>query len=244
MTTAIIPFTSKVYRDYHWRISSTGKILLLVCATGNHHYGISVFSPSPGSSDIINLHNHHLWTTDNPHGMVETSRQQQFSINVWAGIIGDCLLGPILLPQCLNGETYLVILQNTLPPLLKNVPLAIRQRVWLQYNGAPAHFCINVCQHLNNIFPRCWIGRGGPIAWPAWSPDINPLDFYLWGAAEKFCVHWVCSWYLDPSVACSHSLWCYLDTVWNIWMSEAIHGVTCACMHCIPWRPLWIFVVI
>ncbi|KAJ4434057.1 hypothetical protein ANN_16376 [Periplaneta americana] len=26
-----------------------------------------------------------------------------------------------------------------------------------------------------------WIGRGGPIAWPPRSPDLNPLDFYLWG---------------------------------------------------------------
>ncbi|KAJ4434463.1 hypothetical protein ANN_23025 [Periplaneta americana] len=24
-------------------------------------------------------------------------------------------------------------------------------------------------------------GRGGPIAWPPRSPDLNPLDFYLWG---------------------------------------------------------------
>jgi hypothetical protein len=25
------------------------------------------------------------------------------------------------------------------------------------------------------------IGRGGPTAWPPSSPDLNPLDFYLWG---------------------------------------------------------------
>ncbi|KOC67790.1 hypothetical protein WH47_11191 [Habropoda laboriosa] len=24
-------------------------------------------------------------------------------------------------------------------------------------------------------------GRGGRINWPARSPDLNPLDFYLWG---------------------------------------------------------------
>ncbi|KAJ4425396.1 hypothetical protein ANN_28011 [Periplaneta americana] len=26
-----------------------------------------------------------------------------------------------------------------------------------------------------------WIGRGGPIAWPPLSPDLTPLDFFLWG---------------------------------------------------------------
>jgi hypothetical protein len=25
------------------------------------------------------------------------------------------------------------------------------------------------------------VGRGGPIPWPPRSPDITPLDFFLWG---------------------------------------------------------------
>ena len=33
----------------------------------------------------------------------------------------------------------------------------------------------------NQHFANKWIGRGGPIAWPARSPDLNPLDFHLWG---------------------------------------------------------------
>ena len=30
-------------------------------------------------------------------------------------------------------------------------------------------------------FPGVWIGRGGPIAWPPRSPDLSPVDFFLWG---------------------------------------------------------------
>jgi hypothetical protein len=26
-----------------------------------------------------------------------------------------------------------------------------------------------------------WIGRNGPVEWPSRSPDLNPIDFYLWG---------------------------------------------------------------
>ena len=36
-------------------------------------------------------------------------------------------------------------------------------------------------QFLNRPFANKWIGRGGPIAWPARSPDLNPLDFHLSG---------------------------------------------------------------
>jgi hypothetical protein len=37
-------------------------------------------------------------------------------------------------------------------------------------------------------FPDRWLGRGGPVswpAWPAWSPDLNPLVFFLWDTWEK-----------------------------------------------------------
>jgi hypothetical protein len=34
---------------------------------------------------------------------------------------------------------------------------------------------------LDKHFPGRWIGRGGPISWPPRSPDITPLDFFLWG---------------------------------------------------------------
>ncbi|KAJ4429330.1 hypothetical protein ANN_26334 [Periplaneta americana] len=30
-----------------------------------------------------------------------------------------------------------------------------------------------------------WIGRGGPVAWPAQSPDLTPLDFFLWGCMKE-----------------------------------------------------------
>jgi hypothetical protein len=40
-------------------------------------------------------------------------------------------------------------------------------------------------QHLNTQFPDRWLGRGGPLSWPARSPDLNPLDFFLWGHLKE-----------------------------------------------------------
>ena len=34
---------------------------------------------------------------------------------------------------------------------------------------------------LNTVFPGRWIGRDGPTPWPPRSPDLTPLDFFLWG---------------------------------------------------------------
>uniref|UniRef100_A0A1B6HAJ0 Tc1-like transposase DDE domain-containing protein n=1 Tax=Homalodisca liturata TaxID=320908 RepID=A0A1B6HAJ0_9HEMI len=34
---------------------------------------------------------------------------------------------------------------------------------------------------LNEQYPDRWIGRGGPVNYPARSPDLTCMDFYLWG---------------------------------------------------------------
>ena len=34
---------------------------------------------------------------------------------------------------------------------------------------------------LDATFPNRWIGRDGPTSWPPRSPDITPLDLFLWG---------------------------------------------------------------
>jgi hypothetical protein len=49
------------------------------------------------------------------------------------------------------------------------------------YDGAPAHFSRAVQDALNSIYHNRRTGRGGPIAWPPRCPNLNPLDFYLWG---------------------------------------------------------------
>src|SRR5258705_3354060 len=61
----------------------------------------------------------------------------------------------------------------------------VRQRMWFLHDGAPAHFSRAVRDFLDAAFPHRWIGRGGPIAWPPRSPDLTPLDFFLWGHVKS-----------------------------------------------------------
>ena len=130
---------------------------------------------------ITNYHNDHLWAEENPHGRIITRHQQQFKINVWAGIIGDYLIGPFLLPHRLTGDGYRIFLETTLADALDNLPLAVTRGMWFMHDGAPAHFSQTVRTILNNEYRNRWIGRGGPVPWPPRSPDLNPLDYYIWG---------------------------------------------------------------
>ncbi|EFN81427.1 hypothetical protein EAI_03971, partial [Harpegnathos saltator] len=45
----------------------------------------------------------------------------------------------------------------------------------------PPHNAMCSRRVMNQMFPRKWIGRGGHIEWPARSPDLTSLNFFLWG---------------------------------------------------------------
>ena len=53
--------------------------------------------------------------------------------------------------------------------------------MYFQHDGAPPHYTRHVRDYLNESFPNRWLGRRGPVAWPPRSPDLTPLDYYLWG---------------------------------------------------------------
>ena len=52
---------------------------------------------------------------------------------------------------------------------------------WCQQDGAPAHSSKVVLDWLETSFPQRLISIKSSFPWPANSPDLNPLDFYLWG---------------------------------------------------------------
>ena len=54
-----------------------------------------------------------------------------------------------------------------------------------QQDGAPPHYATPVRKWLNDTFPGRWIGRRGPVEWAPRSPDLTPLDFFLWGYMKQ-----------------------------------------------------------
>lgn len=130
---------------------------------------------------LFNTHNSHYYSIVNPHLVRESNFQERYSVNLWSGIINKEFVGPFELPSRLNADVYLNFLQNELPNLLSDIPSNVRERMWLQHDGATCHFARSVREHLDASYPERWIGRGGPIPWPPRSPDLNPIDFFVWG---------------------------------------------------------------
>ena len=93
------------------------------------------------------------------------AHQQRFGVNVLAGVLGDRLIGPYILPFRLSGQRYCNFMDYMLPELLEDVPLNVRQRMYFQHDGASAHFSISVRNHLRTTVGNRLIGRGDPVAW-------------------------------------------------------------------------------
>lgn len=143
----------------------------------------------------VNRQNCRYWADENPHWMRETHTQRPRKTNVWAGIIGDRILGPFFFDGNLTGPIYLDFLRDDVIPALRELfpneldPDAIDARLWFQQDGAPPHYARIVRQYLDEVFPNHWIGRRGPIEWPPRSPDLTPLDFFLWGYLKSKVYH-------------------------------------------------------
>jgi hypothetical protein len=110
---------------------------------------------------------------------------RRFSLNVWCGLIGDLLIGPFVLEQCLTAANYLHFLVIELPVSLENMPLETRLRMFFQHDGMPPHFGYQVMPHLNQSYENWWFGHASPMPWLPRSLDFTLLNFLLWDLMKK-----------------------------------------------------------
>jgi hypothetical protein len=111
---------------------------------------------------IVNFYNTHVWMDDSSHTTVASSHQHRLSMSVWVGILGDQLLGPVVLRKRPTGAVCLCFLVNDLLVLLEHAPLHQQQHTWFMHNGAPINFLGTVREYLNHTFGEQSIGRGSP----------------------------------------------------------------------------------
>lgn len=128
-------------------------------------------------SGHVNRHNVRIWGTENPRSTREHIRGSP-KVNVWCALMHNKVIGPFFFAEnTITGISYCDMIQEYLLPQVEEMQPAIL----FQQDGAPPHWSNDVRQLLDTHFPGRWIGRGGPITWPPRSPDITPLDFFLWG---------------------------------------------------------------
>lgn len=132
------------------------------------------------TSGLPNRQNFRYWASENPHFAREVRWQGRQTVNVWCGILDHKILGPFFFETTLTGQSYYEFLEDRVTEILENLPLRRYQRIVYQHDGAPPHVIQRV-KHFLDTNHEEWIGRNGTIAWPSNSPDLTPMDNFLWG---------------------------------------------------------------
>lgn len=128
----------------------------------------------------LNRHNCRYWETTNPNWMRDDRTQYPEKLNVWAGILRNRIIGPFFIDGNLNAAKYEDMLRNQIVPAIREISGENFEHTWFQQDGAAPHYGRDVRAYLDAVFIDQWIGRRGPIEWPARSPDLTPLDYFLW----------------------------------------------------------------
>ncbi|UYV78545.1 hypothetical protein LAZ67_16001960 [Cordylochernes scorpioides] len=92
------------------------------------------------------------------------------------------LIGPFRFEGTVTGINYLTMLADSIFPAIP--ALYGNDDFYFQLDGAPPHYHRDVRAYLDKNLSGQWIGRRGPIEFPARSPDLTPLDFFLWGTVK------------------------------------------------------------
>ena len=114
--------------------------------------------------------------------MHEKDTNNRDKLNVWIGLTGNGrLVGPIFFDANINGEAYLDVLVNEVVPQIRNIYRRQFGRVWWFQDGEPAHRRVIVRDFLTQTFGAHVVAVGHAVEYPPRSPDLTPLDFFLWG---------------------------------------------------------------
>lgn len=101
----------------------------------------SILFTDKSSCSLLGRHNPSVvrhWSWENLHLSVPLRTQYPQKVNVSAGIKGSNIVGPSFIDDTLNDENYLLRLQQTIIPAVRNLDVNF-EKIWYQQNGCPAH---------------------------------------------------------------------------------------------------------
>lgn len=134
----------------------------------------------------VNKQNARYWAPENPRERHQRPLHSP-KVTVWCGMSAAGIIGPYFFEDAIGrtltvtSRRYTDMVQNWLRPELVNVPGYDPDNTWFQQDGATPHTAAMSMEALRGVFPGTLISHNGDILYPARSPELTPLDFFLWG---------------------------------------------------------------
>jgi len=106
----------------------------------------------------------------------------------------QCQMGPYWFENdksrkvTINGERYQAVLQKFHHDLAQKVTSNQLSMTWFMQDGAPSHTAGDTITLLWQLFRNRLVALVTTHDWEPHNPDLNPLDYWFWGA-DKGSVH-------------------------------------------------------
>ena len=127
----------------------------------------------------VNRQNVRSWATEKPKKVVQMPLHSE-RVTVWAAFSCIYKVQLFFFDSTINSERYVVLIKEHLLPYLR-AHHRLRHCVY-QHDWARPHVSNVALDTLTASFPAGIISqRQGLMAWPPRSPDLTPVDFFLWG---------------------------------------------------------------
>lgn len=132
----------------------------------------------------VNRQNYRIWGTQKPE-LLRTKPLHPEKLTVWCALTADRIYGPYFIDSSITSDVYNEFLREKFLPDFEEDNLSDH---FFQQDGAPPHSTELNLKLLKDNFGSKVIARRFPelfgegFAWPPYSPDLSPLDFFFCGA--------------------------------------------------------------
>ena len=133
-------------------------------------------------SGHVNRQNERFWGSEDPHEFVE-SKSFAPHVNIWLAVTTKHIVGPYFFEEddvtvTINTARYIKMLKESFLPDLRRQRYTLRD-TYFQHDNATPHTANATLDYLESKFQKEKIISKS--LWPPRSPDITPLDFFVFG---------------------------------------------------------------
>ena len=139
---------------------------------------------------IVSKHNYRFWGIKMPADFITQKPLHSSKVTAWCALSYRGIIGPFWFEDedenavTINQENYRRVVQTFCTNLCRKRNITFSTQ-WFQQDGATPHTAKETLEFLRQKFENRLISFKTAHLWAPHSPDLNPLDFFLWGYAKE-----------------------------------------------------------
>ena len=136
----------------------------------------------------VNSKNNVFWGSNAPNQVLQRPLHSK-KVTAWCAMNSKTIIGPFWfedddeMTTTVNQENYRSVIRKFCATLRRRRTI-VMDRQWFMQDGATPHTANGTLELLAEKFGNRVISRRTDHEWAPHSPDLNPLDFFLWGYAK------------------------------------------------------------